>query len=54
MAHDAAIVRHPLPCSPCYRLGRVARCPLGHTLCQRLISPDAVYAACTAVRVQEH
>jgi lipopolysaccharide heptosyltransferase II len=41
----ATIVRHQLPCSPCYRLDRVADCPLGHTLCQRLIAPETVYAA---------
>jgi lipopolysaccharide heptosyltransferase II len=43
----AVVVRQPLPCSPCYRptTGRVADCPLGHTLCQRLIAPDTVYAA---------
>jgi lipopolysaccharide heptosyltransferase II len=44
-AERVVVVRHPLPCSPCYRLGRVADCPLGHTLCQRLIEPETVYAA---------
>jgi hypothetical protein len=38
-------VRHALPCAPCYRLDRVADCPLGHTLCQRLIAPDDVLEA---------
>ena len=44
-AERAIVVRHSLACSPCYRLGRVANCPLGHTLCQRLIAPHAVYDA---------
>ena len=44
-AGNALVVRHTLPCSPCYRLDRPANCPLGHTLCQRLIHPDAVYEA---------
>jgi len=41
----AVVVRHELPCSPCYRLDRVADCPLGHTLCQRLVMPEQVLAA---------
>jgi ADP-heptose:LPS heptosyltransferase len=45
----ARVVRHALPCSPCYRLDRVADCPLGHALCQRLIAPAAVYAAVRAL-----
>lgn len=40
---QATVVRHPLPCSPCYSLKSIAICPLGHTLCQRLISPATVY-----------
>ncbi|MGH2370929.1 MAG: glycosyltransferase family 9 protein, partial [Chloroflexota bacterium] len=47
-APNAVVVRHDLPCSPCYRLDRVADCPLGHTLCQRLITPNAVYHAVRA------
>ncbi|HEX2034594.1 MAG TPA: glycosyltransferase family 9 protein [Chloroflexota bacterium] len=39
------VVRHELPCAPCYTLERVADCPLGHTLCQRLIEPARVYQA---------
>jgi heptosyltransferase-1/heptosyltransferase-2 len=45
LAERAIVVRRSLPCSPCYRLGRVADCPLGHTLCQRLIEPQTVHAA---------
>jgi lipopolysaccharide heptosyltransferase II len=41
----AVVVRRDLPCSPCYRLDRVADCPLGHTLCQWLVRPDEVYRA---------
>ena len=41
----AIVVRHPVPCQPCYRLDRVADCPLGHTLCQRRLMPETVYAA---------
>jgi heptosyltransferase-2 len=44
-ARKSAVVRHALPCAPCYRLDRVADCPLGHTLCQRLIAPDDVLEA---------
>jgi lipopolysaccharide heptosyltransferase II len=44
-ARRAAVLRHDLPCSPCYRLQRVADCPLGHTLCQRLVTPEHVLAA---------
>lgn len=44
-AARATLVRHELPCSPCYRLDRVADCPLGHTLCQRLVTPQRVYHA---------
>jgi ADP-heptose:LPS heptosyltransferase len=35
-------VRAEVPCSPCYRLERPADCPLGHTLCQWLITPRMV------------
>jgi lipopolysaccharide heptosyltransferase II len=49
-ARKGAVVRHALPCSPCYRLDRVADCPLGHTLCQRLIPPDDVLAAIRSVQ----
>jgi heptosyltransferase-2 len=46
-AARAIVVRQALPCAPCYRpeQGRMAECPLGHTLCQRLIPPEAVYDA---------
>jgi ADP-heptose:LPS heptosyltransferase len=48
-AARAAVVRHVLPCSPCYTLDAVADCPLGHTLCQRLVSPDEVHRALAGV-----
>jgi ADP-heptose:LPS heptosyltransferase len=49
-AARAVVVRHVLPCAPCYRLDRgMADCPLGHTLCQRLIPPGAVYDAVWSV-----
>ena len=48
-AARAAVVRHPLPCSPCYTLAAVTDCPLGHVLCQRLVSPDEVHRALEAV-----
>jgi lipopolysaccharide heptosyltransferase II len=51
-AARAAVVRHALPCSPCYTLAAVADCPLGHTLCQRLVSPDEVHRALGAVLAQ--
>jgi lipopolysaccharide heptosyltransferase II len=41
----AIVVRHVVPCQPCYRLDRVANCPLGHTLCQRELRPALVYRA---------
>ena len=48
-AARAAVLRHVLPCSPCYTLDAVADCPLGHTLCQRLVSPDEVHRALAGV-----
>jgi ADP-heptose:LPS heptosyltransferase len=54
LASRAAIVRQPLACSPCYRLDRVANCPLGHTLCQRLIGPETVYGALRALLAECH
>jgi len=45
---QAAVVRATLPCAPCYRLERVATCPLGHTLCQWLVRPETVLAAVRA------
>jgi lipopolysaccharide heptosyltransferase II len=44
-ADHATVLWHKLPCAPCYRLGRIAECPLGHTLCQHLIEPRTVYRA---------
>ena len=41
----AIVVRHVVPCQPCYRLDRVADCPLGHTLCQRGLEPRLVHRA---------
>jgi lipopolysaccharide heptosyltransferase II len=44
-APETVLLRHDLPCSPCYRLDDVADCPLGHTLCQWLIPPGQVFGA---------
>ena len=44
-ARRAVVLRHDLPCSPCYNLQQVADCPLGHTLCQRLVSPESAFHA---------
>jgi ADP-heptose:LPS heptosyltransferase len=44
-ARRALVLRHDLPCSPCYTLQQVADCPLGHTLCQRLVSPENAFHA---------
>lgn len=44
----ATVVRKDLPCSPCYDLRRTAECPLGHTLCMKLITVDEVYEAIAA------
>ncbi|HEU5318654.1 MAG TPA: glycosyltransferase family 9 protein [Chloroflexota bacterium] len=41
----AVVLRHPVPCQPCYRLDRVADCPLGHTLCQWGLLPEQVHTA---------
>jgi lipopolysaccharide heptosyltransferase II len=44
-ARRSTVLRHEVPCSPCYKLDRVADCPLGHTLCQRLLDPARVRQA---------
>jgi ADP-heptose:LPS heptosyltransferase len=38
-----------LPCRPCYSLARMADCPLGHTICQDLVTPRDVLAAVAQV-----
>jgi lipopolysaccharide heptosyltransferase II len=52
-APGSVLLRHELPCSPCYRLDSVADCPLGHTLCQWLIPPQAVHDAVGAILASE-
>jgi ADP-heptose:LPS heptosyltransferase len=52
-APGTVLLRRDLPCSPCYRLDNVADCPLGHTLCQWLIRPEAVYDAVRAILAAE-
>ena len=41
----AIVVRNVVPCQPCYRLDRVADCPLGHTRCQWGLKPEKVHRA---------
>jgi len=44
--HGAAVVlRHSLPCSPCYRGTSIAECPLGDPVCMRLIEVPCVVEA---------
>ena len=44
-AERAIVVRNVVPCQPCYRLDRVADCPLGHTRCQWGLDPEKVHRA---------
>jgi len=44
-AERAIVVRHVVPCQPCYRLDSVADCPLGHTRCQWGLLPEKVHRA---------
>jgi len=41
----AAVIRHPLPCSPCLK----TRCPQGHLRCMELVSVDEVEQAASAM-----
>lgn len=41
----AIILGATLPCRPCYTLARIADCPLGHAICQDLITPRQVLTA---------
>lgn len=41
----AIILGATLACRPCYTLARIADCPLGHAICQDLISPRQVLTA---------
>lgn len=41
----AHVLRTAIPCSPCYNLRAPADCPLGHTLCMRLLPAEQVVAA---------
>ena len=41
----AIILGATLACRPCYTLARVADCPLGHAICQDLITPRQVLTA---------
>jgi len=48
--HGAAVVlRHGLPCSPCYRGTSIADCPLGDPVCMRLIEVPRVVRAVRAL-----
>jgi len=42
---NAAVVRKPLPCSPCYDSYDVAECPKDNPVCMKMISAGEVYAA---------
>ena len=41
----AIILGATLACRPCYTLARIADCPLGHAICQDLITPRQVLTA---------
>jgi ADP-heptose:LPS heptosyltransferase len=42
----AVVLRHELPCSPCYRASATAECRFGHVNCMRQLLPGEVYEAC--------
>ena len=44
-AERAIVIRNVVPCQPCYRLDRVADCPLVHTRCQWGLKPEKVHRA---------
>ncbi len=50
----AHVLRTTIPCSPCYNLRVPADCPLGHTLCMRLLPAEQVVAAIKAVLGPDH
>jgi heptosyltransferase-2 len=41
LSEDARVIRHPVPCSPCFR----RECPLGHLDCLEKLTPEQVIAA---------
>ena len=45
----AYVLRTAIPCSPCYNLRVPADCPLGHTLCMRLLPAVQVVTAIRAM-----
>lgn len=45
----AVVLRHTLPCSPCYRGTSIAECPLGDPVCMRLIEAPHVVEAVKAL-----
>ncbi len=45
----AHVLRTAIPCSPCYNLRVPADCPLGHTLCMRLLPAEQVVTAIKAM-----
>lgn len=45
----AHVLRTAIPCSPCYNLRAPADCPLGHTLCMRLLPAEQVVTAIRAM-----
>lgn len=47
----AVVLRHGLPCSPCYRGTSIAECPLGDPVCMRLIEVPRVVEAARAFLV---
>jgi hypothetical protein len=38
----AVVLRHDLPCSPCYTMASGAECPLGDPICMRLVTVTQV------------
>jgi lipopolysaccharide heptosyltransferase II len=47
-AGPATVIRHDLPCSPCYDATAPAECWRGDTLCMQLVTADEVFGAVMA------
>ena len=39
---QTVVLRADLPCSPCYTATAVAECPLGDTICMRLVTVESM------------
>jgi lipopolysaccharide heptosyltransferase II len=44
-APDALILRHEMPCSPCYDASATAECRFGNPVCMKMLTPGLVFAA---------